>query len=143
MMLKRKSGQRGVGVVEFALILPIILVVLYGVFEFGLAFWRKQVLTSAVREGARKGIVATNPRKTCAQVQDVVSAYLDNVGWDSSKGTYLATGGCASGTAGDSLTVTADYPSSFLVLSKLGYSKTAVDGDGNVILTATVVMQME
>jgi len=130
-----------VGVVEFAFILPVILVVLFGVFEFGLAFWRKQVLTSAVREGARKGVVKTNPRKTCAEVQTVVSTYLTNVGWDASKGTYTATGGCTNETL--DLEVTAEYPSSFIVLSKLGYSKTAVDGDGNIILEAKVIMQME
>ena len=141
MRLRVKDGQKGIAAVEFALVAPIILLILFGIFEFGSAFWRKQVLTSAVREGARKGVVATVPRKTRAEIETAVKTYLDGVGWDSSKAVVNAVG--AGGAAGTALTVTATYPTSLLVLSHLMPGSFKLDGAGNMTLTAMVVMQME
>ena len=45
----RESGQ---SLLEFAIVLPILLALLVGIFEFGVAWNRKQVLTNAAREGA-------------------------------------------------------------------------------------------
>src|SRR5690242_10035818 len=81
MKLREKSGQRGIAAVEFGLVLPIVCVLIFAVFEFGMAFWRKQSLTAAVREGARKMIVATSPRKTFStDVKPVVLTYMTGVG---------------------------------------------------------------
>ena len=48
----RRDG-RGQALVELALILPILLMLLLGIFEFGRAWNTKQVITDAAREGAR------------------------------------------------------------------------------------------
>lgn len=144
-MLRRMRTQRGIAAIEFGLVMPIVLVILFAIFEFGMAFWRKQVLTSAVREGARKGIVATNPRKTEAEIQQVVFDYLDGVGYKDGARTVQATGTGAGAASGDPLTVTATYPTSFLILSKLPLAD-AIDKhtDGTTVtLTATITMQME
>ncbi|MCE2783019.1 TadE/TadG family type IV pilus assembly protein [Limnohabitans sp.] len=68
--------QRGVAVVEFALILPILLVLLVGIVDVSLALYDKAVITNASREGARAGIVARSPSLTDAQIQQVVQNYL-------------------------------------------------------------------
>lgn len=144
MMLRSKKRQKGIAAVEFGLVLPIVLVLLFAVFEFGAAFWRKQVLTAAVREGARAGIVATNPRKTKSEIEQEVLDYLTSVGYTASGRTATATG--AGGAAGTALTVTATYPTSFLILSRLPLGAgvdSRVDGNGNMTLTASVTMQME
>lgn len=141
MMLRARDGERGVAAVEFALVAPIILLILFGIFEFGSAFWRKQVLTSAVREGARKGVVATTPRKTESEITTAVKTYLTNVGWDAGKAVVLVDG--EQGASGTSLTVSATYPTSLLVLSRLMPGTFSVNSSGNVTLTAQVVMQME
>jgi Flp pilus assembly protein TadG len=52
----RRDG-RGQALVELALILPILLMLLLGIFEFGRAWNTKQVLTDAAREGARLAVV--------------------------------------------------------------------------------------
>jgi len=45
--------ERGAALVEFALALPLLLVVLAGIVDFGFAFQRYEVITNAAREGAR------------------------------------------------------------------------------------------
>jgi Flp pilus assembly protein TadG len=144
MMLRKKSGQKGLAAVEFGLVLPIVVLILFGIFEFGMAFWRKQVLTAAVREGARAGIVATTPKKDKDYIEGVVETYLDNAGYTDSGRTVTATG--AGGASGASLTVTATYPTSLVILSRLKLGDgvdSQVDGSGMMQLSATVTMQME
>jgi Flp pilus assembly protein TadG len=68
-------SRRGQAMVELALALPMMLVLIFGAVEFGTAMYDKAVITNASREGARAGIVATTPRRTNRQIQDVVSNY--------------------------------------------------------------------
>jgi Flp pilus assembly protein TadG len=70
------KNQRGAAVVEFALILPILLLLLVGTIDASLALYDKAVITNASREGARAGIVARSPPLTDAQIQGVVERYL-------------------------------------------------------------------
>ncbi|MBR0575255.1 pilus assembly protein [Proteiniclasticum sp. BAD-10] len=50
---KLKKSERGQAVIEFVLVLPILLMLILGVLEFGWLYSAKIVATSAVREGAR------------------------------------------------------------------------------------------
>ncbi len=59
-MRKRLKPWRGQGLVEFALILPLLLMIIIGIFEFGRILLIYSNLFNAAREGARYGI--TNPR---------------------------------------------------------------------------------
>ena len=67
--------QRGAAVVEFALILPILLVLLVGTIDASLALYDKAVITNASREGARAGIVARNPPVSTEEIVAVVNRY--------------------------------------------------------------------
>ena len=51
-------NQRGQSVVEFALVLPALMLILLAIVQFGLVFKQYITLTDAVREGARKAAVA-------------------------------------------------------------------------------------
>ena len=51
--------ERGASAVEFALVVPILLLILGGIFNFGLAFSQKLALDNAVRETARLAAVDT------------------------------------------------------------------------------------
>ena len=58
----RRREERGATLVEFALILPVLMALILGMFTGGLAYNRKISMTNAVREGARFG--ATIPYST-------------------------------------------------------------------------------
>ena len=49
------KNHRGASAVEFALVLPLLAVILFGVIEFGLLMFDKQVITNASREGSKTG----------------------------------------------------------------------------------------
>jgi Flp pilus assembly protein TadG len=68
----RADAQRGAAAVEFALVLPVLLAVLMGVVEMGLALYDKAVLTHASREGARAGIVLRNPKLSTSEISAIV-----------------------------------------------------------------------
>ena len=50
-------GEEGVAAVEFALLLPLIVLLLFGIIEFGLAFNTRIQATNAAREAARAAVV--------------------------------------------------------------------------------------
>lgn len=52
-MAKRRASERGAAAVEFALILPILLTLVFGIIEFGWAFGQQVSLGNAAREAAR------------------------------------------------------------------------------------------
>jgi hypothetical protein len=50
-------GERGQAVIELALTLPLLLLIVLGVFDFGLLFQKYEVVTNAAREAARVGVL--------------------------------------------------------------------------------------
>ena len=74
---KREPLRRGVAAVELAVLLPIMLVLLVGLWEVGRMVEVQQLLSNAAREGGRQ---ASTSNKTISQVQDVVVRYLKNNG---------------------------------------------------------------
>ena len=66
--------ERGTTMIETALVLPLVLFVVVGTFEFGRAYQTWQVLTNAAREGAR---IAVLPGTTDAAVTTRVEDYLE------------------------------------------------------------------
>ena len=73
-----RQGQRGAAVIEFALILPLLLLLLIGGIDMSLALYDKAVITNASREGARAGIVARNPQISEAEIRQVVQNYTQS-----------------------------------------------------------------
>jgi Flp pilus assembly protein TadG len=117
-MLKKLNDHNGAALVEFAIVLPVLLLLILGMVEFSLLFYDKAVITNASREGARAGIVYNYPNPiSVADVTDVVDnycgTYLITFGGGSSP-TTAVTGQC--GSAGNPLTVTVTYQYNFLVL---------------------------
>jgi Flp pilus assembly protein TadG len=52
-----RRSDRGAALVEFALVLPLLLVVIAGIVDFAFAFQRYEVITNAAREGARMAVL--------------------------------------------------------------------------------------
>jgi Flp pilus assembly protein TadG len=56
----RRSNERGQSLVETALVLPILLLILMGIFDFGRAVFAFNAVSNAAREAARVAIVNQN-----------------------------------------------------------------------------------
>jgi Flp pilus assembly protein TadG len=69
----RTSNQRGQAVIELALTLPLLLVVVFGIIDFGFMFQRYEAVTNAAREGARLGVLADY---TATEAQNRALDYL-------------------------------------------------------------------
>jgi Flp pilus assembly protein TadG len=130
-----RRDDRGVSSVEFALVLPLLLMCLFGVIELGLAWYTKQVITNASREGARAGIVYTEPKLSQSEIQNVVQTYLNNAGFTQPV-TITVSG--AGGDSGEALTVTVNHDYQFNVLP--GFVSSMV---GNITIGSTTVMRHE
>lgn len=75
----QKMGQKGVAAIEFAIILPFLVLLVFGSIEFGVMFYNKQVLTNATREGARAGITGIDPADVKQIVLDYCNGKLKNL----------------------------------------------------------------
>jgi Flp pilus assembly protein TadG len=72
----RRRSERGSAAVEFAILLPLLVLLLFGIIEFSIAYNHAQGLHAAAREGAR---VASLPQTTQAAVIDRVKSSLQGV----------------------------------------------------------------
>jgi Flp pilus assembly protein TadG len=72
-LLRRFCGDEAAQLVEFALVLPMLLLVVLGIAEFGFIFQRYEVVTNAAREGARMAVL---PGYTNADVIARVRVYV-------------------------------------------------------------------
>jgi len=51
------KNEKGASAVEFAIILPILIMLVFGIFQFGIAYNNYITITHAAREGARRAAV--------------------------------------------------------------------------------------
>ncbi|MGH3442784.1 MAG: TadE/TadG family type IV pilus assembly protein [Nitriliruptorales bacterium] len=107
-MRLRGSSEQGAAAVEFAIVAGLLLVLLVGTVQFGIAWNRRQGLEAAAREGARLASVGADFDAISARVRDAQSLF-DSV--DVQVRTDPATSVPCSGGA-RSVTVTAQVPAS-------------------------------
>jgi Flp pilus assembly protein TadG len=102
-MRLRLRQERGAAAVEFAIVVSLLVMLVFGVLEFGLAFWQVQNLRSATREGARAAAV----RGTTTQVSDaLVKASTGSLPSGFTGFTLSPATGCTPQTVGQEVTVT-------------------------------------
>jgi Flp pilus assembly protein TadG len=110
-------SERGQALVEAALITPVVLLIMVGIFEVGRAYQTWQVLTNAAREGARAAVV---PGATVPTVQGIVKKYMTDgqLGGvaNATVAVNQATPMVVNGMNINASLVTVDYPFSFIVL---------------------------
>ena len=129
---------------EFAIVLPLLVVLVFGIIEFSILFYNKAMLTNASREGAREGIVFVPDRASelgtlNANITDKVEAYCEDYLITFGGGSLTVPTPIWSGTdPGSSLTVTAKYDYDFLVLPNFILSLI-----GGTDLEAVTVMRLE
>ena len=134
-----KHSQRGIALVEFAIIMPLALLVLAGIVEIGMMMHRQKLLSTAVRDAARYGVVAVFPRHSDEEIRARVRESLHDHGMHAT-GTKIEVEG-ASGEAGQMLTVRVQYPAQFRLLKILAPSGEAIAG--LTTLESQIVMELE
>jgi Flp pilus assembly protein TadG len=111
-------AESGAAIAEFALILPVLLLLLIGTGEFGRLIWTKSLLDHAVNETARCASVNTT---TCGTTDGARSyAVLRSAPLAVTNAIFAVT------TATCGSQVTATYPFTFAAPSLLSYSITLV-----------------
>jgi Flp pilus assembly protein TadG len=131
--------------VEAAIVTPILLLLMVGIFEIGRAFETWQVLTNAAREGARVSVL---PGNDVGATEALVREYMTNgqlsraadAPVDVDNNATLTVGGA---TFGASL-VTVDYPFEFMVLQPVARMVVPGTSTGEAItMRATALMRNE
>ena len=75
---RRRNNDRGVAAVEFAIVMSLLLIIVFGIIAFGRVFSELEVMESAAREGARAAAVRA-PDQIVAAVNDAAAPYsVDN-----------------------------------------------------------------
>ena len=141
-MNKRMRSERGAALVEAAMIMPMIMLISVGIFEFGRAYQTSQVLTNAAREGARLAVLEG---RTDADVRARVNKYVTDGGLTAltDANIQLNRTVALSGTATAS-SVTITYPFEFMMLNPIVRMVTPASTTGAPItLTAASLMRNE
>jgi Flp pilus assembly protein TadG len=140
---RRLGDARGAELVEFALVLPLLLVLIAGIVDFALMFQAFEVVTNAAREGARLRVL---PGYTTADAEARVTAYLNASGLTGAattsvtKTTFAGGGGGPPPTTGYQVTVAYVHPITLLgpFLGLIGGSSA-----GTITLNGVSVMRAE
>ena len=156
------SNEKGAELIEFAIMLPLLLVILAAIWDFGRAYRTYQVLTNAAREGVRLAVVPAGKNQEDA-VQNRVVAYMAQSNINTSFinsgniDTYVNVQNPSNDAANTSVTVTLpgggthvitvsrvnlNYPFSFIIIGPV--IKLLAPGStfgGNITLRTSVTME--
>ncbi len=140
---RHRRDEHGAAAVEFVLVVPILLVVVFGIINFGFVFAQQISLSNGARQGARYAVV---DGRTCAQIADETKSSAETVGMTVSQvPTPIITPPCSGssqpckGTApGTNVTVTMTRPAGWAV----PFAPLFTTGNAP-ILTGTAVMRCE
>jgi Flp pilus assembly protein TadG len=119
--LQKIKSENGAAVVEFAVVVPLLLILVFGIIEFGILIYNKAMITNASREGAREGILFRDDRSGLeTDIQNTINTYLSD---------YLISFGTPTPPtwisdpadvttlhSGDHLTITVEYDYDFLLV---------------------------
>lgn len=78
-MCKILTQKKGAAIVEFALVLPLLVMLLFGIIEMGRAFYTWSVMSEATREGARVGIVEIDDTEAATVAETATSDFLNQM----------------------------------------------------------------
>jgi len=131
--------------VEFALMLPLFLVLFAAIIDFGRALTVRQELATAVHEASRVGAARACPRPTTDAITAIVNANLAGSGLNPAGTVVQVTR--TGNEIGDLLTVKVQYPSDFSLLSAVTPLLASIGGGGAFsgpsLLSVTLVSELQ
>ena len=101
-----RATRRGTAVVEFALVAPLLFMLIFGIIEFGRMLMVQQVITNAAREGSRYVVL---PGSSNSSVESRVADVLTGTGV-SGYGVAITPSDITQADADDPISVTVDVP---------------------------------
>ena len=108
-------SERGQTAVEFALVAPLLIVLLLGIIQVGIAFHRYVEVTDAARAAARRAIVARVAGVTPSDIRAAAVAAAPDLS-DSSLGVDVGPTNPMTAPSGSTVSVTVSYPYSINLL---------------------------
>ena len=143
--MKSRNRERGAAMVEAAIVTPILLLLMVGIFEIGRAFETWQVLTNAAREGAR---LAVTPTGSVKKSTDIIRQYMADGQLSRSADAPVVVQRDATitvdGTPVGASLVTIDYPFEFIILQPVARLVVANTTTGeDITMRATALMRNE
>jgi Flp pilus assembly protein TadG len=103
------TSERGQTMTEFAVVLPILVVLLFGIIQFGIAFNNYVVISDAARAGARKAAVSRQSSDPVGDCKNAVLSAADNLDM-SQAGAGVTCTYDPSMQPGTTVQVEVDYP---------------------------------
>lgn len=137
---RRVADDRGQGLVEFLMVVPLLALFVFGIIDMGAAWRNFQVVTNSAREGARMAVVANGA--THGEVLQSIDERLESGGLDLGRrrvsiecdaGTGAACFGA--GMTGSGTTVNIEYDHTFIFLAPM---IRFIGGDGGNFGTVTM-----
>ncbi len=116
-----RSSDQGVSAIEFALLLPLLVLFLFGIIQFGRAYNAKITLSHAAREGVRALVVGGDPVTTAEAGAGSLSV-------------SVSADDCDDDTLGEPVSVTVSYVYSYPI---------PLFGDVNGTMSETATMRCE
>jgi Flp pilus assembly protein TadG len=148
--MRRARRQDGQALIEAALVIPLLLLIAVGIFEFGRAYQTWQILTNAAREGARMAVVPYNPG-TAGIVNRVQQYMLDGqlpaaavaAASVTITPTTIAVAGAGGPVNVSASQVTITYPYDFVVLRPIARLMSGnINGPMNIQTSAVMRNEM-
>jgi len=133
---RRGKGEGGQSLVEFALVLPIFLLILFAIVDFGMAFHAWITVTNSAREGARLGAVR-------APATDIEQRVRDTAGSLDQDDLVVAVTN-AEGVPGESVVVDVSYGYSLITpLADIVSMMSGGNISDSLSLSSTADMRLE
>lgn len=149
---QRVRGREGQALAEMAIVLPVLLLLVFGIIELSNAWRTFQVVTNSTREGAR---VAVLPTATLTQVEDRIIQGLESGNlndsdrdiivecFDSGGGSVACFGATRSG---NEARIRVEYPYTFTLLGPIvqyACAGACPGGFGTITIASTSTMRIE
>ncbi len=145
---RKGTGEKGQALVEFALLVPIFLILMFAIVDFGMGFHSWITVTNSAREGARLGAVSATADAIEIRVRQTADLINEDV-------KMTVTVGCGPSSdppptdpcptqAGDSVVVKVDYE--YNLITPLASLVNFLSGDilgPTLTLSSTAEMRLE
>lgn len=91
----RRPEERGAAALEFGLVVPIVLMMIFGIIQYGFMYWSLQTASATAREAARSLIVGTTEACTLDRAEELADNPAVGGGAPVAVARYFDTSGTA------------------------------------------------